>query len=511
MAESFGRPVIFREDRNRVLADLKEGRLDYQDLADWTFQDRFFAFLLAVRFFEICGASYPSPRAKEEVPLWFLLACKVQMKLHTTSAFSQLPGLLRSGAILSRVKFNIGGVEGGFNAKNQKERKTPIDQDTARKFYKDTDASRLRQWHNHDVAKFIHRNRGFEKHGIFLLDQTHVVVPENKNYEDAVRMPVDEHGQRIDMSAMTPEQKKVVKYHSCYALSELLHIGKDSKSYIFAGYQWGLGNTDELVQGKPLVKDFVSAVGKGVLKLLIMDRGFIDGPFITMVKQELEADVLLPLRSNMDILVDAQRLAEKCKYKWSQYDTYERHGIRYREEVTIVKDMQTYKGCDVPLHVSLMKVTGSDGSLHYWGLASSAQPKNANEAFDLYALRTEIEERHRQIKNVWNINAFTSPDKSLVEAHVLFTLLTYSLIQLYLTKTHLQELANKTITSLRNEERMGINSVIVYSGNYFTVFDLDDYSEILIDLKEEARIRFQKWIKQFKQRDPFRKNEGSGP
>ena len=99
-------PIIYEESKVKVLNGLKEGYLDYLDLADWTFQDKFFAFLLGVRFFEICAASYPTPRSKEEVPLWFLLACKDQMKLHTTSSFEKLPGILRSGAILSRVKFN---------------------------------------------------------------------------------------------------------------------------------------------------------------------------------------------------------------------------------------------------------------------------------------------------------------------------------------------------------------------------------------------------------------------
>ena len=96
-------PIIYEESKVKVLNGLKGGCLDYLDLADWTFQDKFFAFLLGIRFFEICAASYPTPRAKEEVPLWFLLACKVQMKLHTTG---KLPGILRSGAILSRIKFN---------------------------------------------------------------------------------------------------------------------------------------------------------------------------------------------------------------------------------------------------------------------------------------------------------------------------------------------------------------------------------------------------------------------
>jgi len=504
MSEDIGTPIIYEENRIKVLNALRDGRLDYLDLTDWTFQDRFFAFLLGIRFFEICGASYPTPRKKEEVALWFLLACKVQMKLHTTAAFDQLPAILRSGAVLSRVKFNVGGDKGGFNNKNRKERTYPVHHDTARKFFKDTDPLEIRHWHNTDVQRFIRHNRGFDKHGIFLLDQTHLVVPENENYKDAVMMPVDEHGQLIDMSKLTEEQKKAVKYHPCYALSELLHIGKDEQSFIFAGYQLGSGNADELEQGIPLVTDFVEAVGKGVMKLLIVDRGLISGSFVTYVKRDLECDVLMPLRSNMDALTDSIRIAESFNYKWTKYDEYEKYGIRYIEEVTVIEDVHIWEGCDVPLYISIMRITGSDGSVKYWGLSSTFKPKNAREAFDLYALRTQIEERHRQIKNFWYINKFTSPYKSLVESHVLFTLLTYSLIQLYLNKNHLNAIANKTIQSLKGEEQMGMNNVIVYSGSYFAVFDLDDYTEIITDLNNEARLRLQRWIKVFKQRGKFR-------
>lgn len=504
MNEEIINPVIYEENKIKVINDLKDGRVDYLDLADWSFQDKFFAFLLGIRFFEICGASYPTPRKKEEVALWFLLACKVQMKIHTTSCYEQLPGILRSGAVLSRVKFNVGGENGGFNNKNKKERTSAVHHDTLRKFFKDTKPEELKNWHNKDIQKFIRKNRGFDKHGIFILDQTHIVVPENENYKDAVRMPVDEHGQLIDMSNMTEEQKKGVKYHPCYALSDLIHIGKDDQSFIFAGYQWGPGNTDELVQGEPLVKDFVEAVGKGVMKLLIVDRGYINGEFISMVKLDLGSEVLIPLRSNMDVLTDATRIAESYNYKWTKYDEYTKHEIRYVEEVTVVADVDLWDGCEVPLYISVMRIRGSDGSVKYWGLASTFKPKNAKEAFELYELRTQVEERHRQIKNFWKINKFSSPHKSLIEAHVMFTLLTYSLVQLYLNKKHLNELANKTISSLKREEQMGENSVIVYSGRYFAVFDLDDYTEIIVDLKQEARLRLKKWIGKFKDRKTFR-------
>jgi hypothetical protein len=51
---------------------------------------------------------------------------------------------------------------------------------------------------------------------------------------------------------------------------------------------------------------------------------------------------------------------------------------------------------------------------------------------------------------------------------------------------------------------MGMNNVLVYSGNYFAVFDLDDYTEVIVDLEDKARLRLQKWIKAFKQQGKLR-------
>jgi hypothetical protein len=107
--------IVFRENKVEVRRRLKDGRIDYLDLTSWSFQDRLFGFLLEERFFEWCGASFPTPRQRENIPVWFLLGCGLQMKLHRTAAFQRLEYILRSGSILTRVKFNVGLKEGGFN------------------------------------------------------------------------------------------------------------------------------------------------------------------------------------------------------------------------------------------------------------------------------------------------------------------------------------------------------------------------------------------------------------
>ena len=82
--------------------------------------------------------------------------------------------------------------------------------------------------------------------------------------------------------------------------------------------------------------------------------------------------------------------------------------------------------------------------------------------------------------------------------HVVFVLLVYTLIQLYLKATHHEEFAPKTIESLKQEEKLGKDAVIVYAEKYFGVFDLDEYTDIIIDLKPKPRERMRRWLKRFR-------------
>ncbi len=490
--------IIYNENDKKVIRDFMEGKVSYMDFTSWSFQDNFFAFLLGIKFFERCGSDYPSPRAKEEVPLWFLLICQIQLKLHQTSVYSKLPGLLKNGSVLTRIKFNIGAVGGGFNNKNKKDRETPVDQDAVRKYFKDTDRQLMNEWYNRDCLRFIRHNRGIDKRGIFILDQSKIVVPDNKNYKRADYLLVNEYGHRIDTKNMTEEQKKALKPRLCYALSTLLHVGADG-SYVVCGYKLGGGKTDELPQGIELLEDFIKGVGKGAMKLLIMDRGYIDGQFIKMIKEGYESEVLIPLRSNMTALTDAIRIAEAYKNgDWEIYDSYhnKRDGITYTDEVTYIKDIEDWENCGIKMYISLMRRTGSDGKVRYWGLISTYKPQEAKECFETYKLRTQVEERYKQFKQDWKINKFSSPNDALVETHVAFTLLTYSLLQLYLNKHHLIELAHKTITTLKQEESIGEHGVIVYSGNEFAVIHLYRFLKMTLELDEVAKEKLKKWIEE---------------
>ncbi len=493
--------ILFRENKVEVRKRLKDGRIDYFDLTSWSFQDRLFGFLIGERFFEWCGSSFPTPRERENIPVWFLLACGLQMKLHRSAAFQKLEYILRSGSILTRVGFNVGLKGGGFNEKNKKERKSPIDQDTARKFFTDTKASEVEDWYNRDVQKWLRRHRGYsDKEGIFILDPTLICLPDNPHYKGSARLPLNEEGKYVDVKKLSPQERKRFKYTRAYKLTLLLHWSRQDDYFMFAGGHLGKGDESGLKRAEELVDQFVSQIGKGVIKLLIMDKEFIDGAMISRFKKVHGIDCLVPLKANMHALLDAMGISKIEKVNWVRCEEVKDESGRVLEveEVAEVGAVESWDSCEVPLYVVLIRTRKADGQNEIWALASTKEYKDPRLARELYQGRMQIEERIDQIKNCWWVGRFTTPNFNADVVHVVFVLLVYTLIQLYLKATHHEELATRTIETLKQEERLGKDAVIVYAEKYFAVFDLDEYTDIILDLREKPRERMRRWIKKFR-------------
>jgi hypothetical protein len=92
--------AVFKKNKPRVIAALKKGDIDYVDSTSWSFSDRFFAFLLSIGFFKFTEETYPSPRARKNIPLWILVGLMFQLKLAASNSFYRLPGILKSGAMM---------------------------------------------------------------------------------------------------------------------------------------------------------------------------------------------------------------------------------------------------------------------------------------------------------------------------------------------------------------------------------------------------------------------------
>lgn len=493
-------PKIYHKAQERVLDCLKCGEVDYLDLTKWSFPDEFLCFILAVKFFDFADETYPNPRKVNLVPVWFLVGSQFVLRLHNERSYDSLRYFLNSGSILTKVGFNAsaGGVV-GFNDKNTYERKTAIDADTVRKYYKDTKTQELRDWYNEPVQSWFRERKVFHRDGLFILDQSYLVVPDNPNYEGAVRMPVDEHGQRYrGLNQMSEKERKALVHHPCYTLSCLLHVGTSGDLYHIAGYDFGPGDTDELVQADNLLPGFCKR-HPGVIKELILDRGYISGPFIGRMKQDYKVDVLIPLKSSMSDFQDALKIAETQKWTKTEHEVDENGKLLRKTITTCVKQMELWEECPVPLDAYVSETTRWSKSkqayvTYNWVLATTKSYPSEAAAIARYRLRTQVEERFRQLKCFWNIADFPSPAPGLMEAQICFISLTYSLLQLYLRRRELRALTNRTMKTIEKNESLGRDVVLVYAEESFGVYDLDDYSSTIMDLDHEPKAKLKETL-----------------
>jgi hypothetical protein len=260
------------------------------------------------------------------------------------------------------------------------------------------------------------------------------------------------------------------------------------------------------------------------MKTLLVDRGFIDGKSITEIKERHGVDVVVPLKAKMAITEDAWRLAEIAPGPWQIWKPApketppqppqrperirqaekkrqrtvarkkEEAGITpppqlERVELKLIRDIDLWEECRVPLDVVLMREYMTDGECVQWGLMTTRRVEDPLEIRQLYGLRPSCEEGWRQTKCYWDLTGFRSPSFSLIVSQVTFVQFSYSLLQLFLLKSDRGELAKATRQRLLAELLPDGEKVAVYWENYVGYFSVLEYSEILLRLSEGARRR----------------------
>ena len=146
-------PRVYQKDQVHIERSLEEAEVDYIDLAKWSFVDEFLCFILQADLLSFVDKTYPNPRDKNDIPIWFLISCQFLMRLYQTGKYDHLRYLLQSGSILARYGFNVGSKTLGFNNKHQYERSTAVDADAVRKFFRDTDRDEIRVWYRKNLQQ----------------------------------------------------------------------------------------------------------------------------------------------------------------------------------------------------------------------------------------------------------------------------------------------------------------------------------------------------------------------
>jgi hypothetical protein len=537
--------IVFENNKPFVIDEFRQGRFDYVELASDVAETKFFHFLFGQQIVEQLAEHFPTPRQRQHVPMWMYLSSQLALRLHGQHAFHSFPLIIRSGGLIDALGPDVARREvdpetgnmslhcQGFNDRNLYPRQTPCDQDFLRKLARDTEPDRLQKWYNEQVASLYQRLDAYDGEGLFIGDGTYLFVPDNPRYEGSQKLLFDEHNHPLSKQQeqkMTPAQRDRCRWRRFYKAVLLLHTDRSGERFLVAGLAVLKDNESEATAFWPLLDTFLATAGKGVMKILLLDRGFINGEKIGWLKRDHGIDTVIPIRSDMDLQADVRGLM-KLPTCWEEYHGKRRpplpdvsapsHGqpmhpkavkrektrqktlagksqeaeksrdkdpSRIHERTLIARfaELSSWWECPVPLSGVYSREVYADGHETGWLLVTTKANWTASQVRDLYGLRTDIEERHRQVKCFWDLTRFYSTAWSLVVSQTVFVCLTYSLLQIHLLKEGHAALNRRTVQTTRRLLPDG-DRVVVYCQQYFAFFTLLEHMELTLSLEEKAR------------------------
>lgn len=514
----------------KVLQAFRRGEFDNIEVISQADERDFFERCFRERILEALAQSMPTARKKEEVPRWFILAACLSLKLHQENSFLALERVVRCGGLLSALPPDLAAKHldeqtrqwvlhcQGFNQKNYYDRATPCDQDTLRKALKDVAAAQWLDWFNGPVQQTFQSYGYFDPEGIFIGDASYLFVPDNPAYEGSEVLWFDEHNHPVKYEELTAEERRRVRRQRCYKWVSLLHLRQGA--YVYAAVTLLPGSAHEVQPLYTLVERFVQTVGSGVIKWLVLDRGFIDGEQISRCKRDWNIDVLIPMKKKMDIWTDAWALAQR--QTWTQVppeptvaapadptpqrpewlvlrESKRQQKLKLNQtppapeerfthsQYCWLEGFESWSAATVPLNVLCLQDYYADGHHQDWALISTASVTQPLKLLKLYRQRTTIEERHRQLKCFYDLTEFRSRTFNAIVAQVVMVLLTYTLRQWQLWKFIDETLANLTPGGLADRLRLLQQWIVIYLGLSYTQLPVVTFTKEAILLEGEPR------------------------
>jgi len=533
--------ISFQHDRSFVLDALGRGDIDYLEHVSEAAEADLFRHLIRRQVISRLAETYPTPRKKEEVPVWIYLSSELTLKLHGAQSYHAFPRILRSGGLIEALGPELGGRKTphpktgdvtlacpGFNDKNDYDRQTPCDQDFLRKFAHDTQTDRLHAWFNRETPRCLRSLGLFDSEGLLIGDASYLFVPDNDHYQQSDLLWFDEHNHPVNPEEVDLRDQRY-QQHRCYKLVSLIHVNRKLDFFFVVAARVVSGRRHECPILYELVEEVARAVHQGFIQVLIVDRGLIDGERMGHLKQKWGIDTIVPLRTNMDLYADAIGLTRLRGFVWEPYVPPEttppaatasprpaavekREAQRQRtlakrkaqaaaapsgraplpesEPQTLLglgRGLLSWSQCPVPLTAVVNRERDEHGQTKDWVLVSTADRFSAAQIRSTYELRPAIEERHRQYKCFWDLTRMHSCAFSLVVNQALFVLLAYTLVQAHLVLRQRQELSGGIWQRTWQLLSPTLEVVAVYHRQRFCLLTLAEFGRILLDIAEPVR------------------------
>jgi hypothetical protein len=284
--------------QDETLDRLKSGEIsDLRVDVKWP-ADAILSYELKEGFLQQVFMSFPDPRKTWSVPMNAILSSQILRSLNDEHSFLLAPYMLSSADLITQLGYNIKTLNEGFNDQNIHPRKSAFHGETHKHILLKTKAQSLVDWFNEKwqpIWKAQAPGRTYQ----YILDGMKIPIPENlKNKFQGCGVVRDEHD-------------NLVYGYKAVFLYEIV----DRKGVIVA-MKIAPIQVHDVVLGRELVKNFNFEKEA----MLIMDRSFLDGAWITELKSQRQIDVCIPLQYNMELTQAAIAQADH-RQGWQSHPT----------------------------------------------------------------------------------------------------------------------------------------------------------------------------------------------
>jgi hypothetical protein len=469
-------------NQQEVVQRLLDGEVTMVSNASWAFIEPFLLFLQEVGFFELIGVDGKKFR-RQMIEVSLLIMTYSAKVLLGIPSINQVPErLFRDRALMLLIGYSTEQLLSGFCHRGNEDKDKPMHKNVLADAVEKLTAEEVAYILNGAVKRLAERGVFKQSQGHFALDSSDLETTEHyrgvgkKKVKVRKRLP---NKQYIEYEEYSYGFKVVVIYEVHLRLivaAQVAPINEQDSNFTL-----------------DLLKQAIANVGQGVIEVLVMDRGFLDGETLWAIKHTYGVDFIVPSKDNMHITTDArafrqtkadgeylfradragqgQKLAGQVRlYGVKGLTTYDQYGDADHQKKVNRKDFN-------PNPINTIVVQQWEGKTYRSGdekvFLTSLPVDHPLAILDSYDLRSLIENcAFRELKQGWHLTKFPKKTDNAVRGHVFLTLIIFTLTNAYRTDVG-QDLAQAGIRRQRLVWQE-TNKVLVVAGDYYAFFDLED-------------------------------------
>jgi hypothetical protein len=488
-------------DQQEVARRLVAGHVDLVTISGWGFGSSFLAFLDELEFFALLDLEGKGFKRVLIPIVRLVLTYQLKILLGIASINLVPTKLFREIALLRLIGYTTTQMQVGFCQRGNLA-VGPMHQNTLADAVERLSADDLERVLNGTAQRLAQRGFFAQSTGHFALDASD--LPTTPKYTGA--------------GLLTKTERKVTKDKQVVEVER--HIWGFQ---VFVVYEVRLRlvvaakvvpiQERETQHTLALVRQAIANVGAGVLKVVLIDRGFLDGADLWVLKHQWGIDFMVPAKEKMRITADAQGLARQeadgetiipaQRRGTEKRDTKGR--IRWEGQVTLVgvANLRSYDQYGTEEHatqanrtafvgnaLNAVVVTRWQGTAYAVGdekvFLTSLSIARPLDVLDRYDLRSLIENTaFRELKQGWCLESYPKKTEAAVRGHVFLTLVTFTLANAFRTAQG-QTLTRYGVRRQRAEDESG--KVVIFAGDSYAIFDIE---EVLILLGVVPHVCFR--------------------